>query len=96
MNDKVRCQEDMRARLDEWRGVVESIKSRSSTVSEDEQRKLNETVEALERNIDEGEACLAEVNGTDDSAWEAAKSDARLTFDNIEERFKERAEAYMH
>jgi predicted nucleic acid-binding Zn-ribbon protein len=89
MSDKELYRQKMQAELDQWQAEVDKLKARASGASAEAQLGMNKQIKALESNIEEGKAKLAEVAQASDAAWETLKEGFESAWGSVRVAFSE-------
>ncbi|HKJ60636.1 MAG TPA: hypothetical protein VKA94_01380 [Hyphomicrobiales bacterium] len=74
MNERKLYQQKMQAQLDEWNAEVDNLKAKASGAKADVQLGLNKQIKALEGEIEDGKAKLAEIADASEEVWDSMRN----------------------
>lgn len=89
MSEKDLRKQKMKAQLDEWRAEADKLEAQAKGASADARLKLNERLEALRAQIEEGKTALAALAEKGEEAWASVKATAGSTWDAAKAAYRE-------
>lgn len=94
MSEKDIYMEKMKAQLEQWKADAEQLKAKAAGMGADAQVELKKKVEALEGQIEDGKAKLAELSDATEDAWEAVKDGMESAWAALKTGFSDAAKRF--
>ncbi len=90
MSEKDLYQQKKQAQLDEWKAELKKLKAKAEGASADAKLKLNKQIDAIEKEIKEGESILESLASAKEGTWTTIKENVENTWESLKSAFGEK------